>query len=598
MNMFHLFRVASIVVLSAMVAGLSACQQETKEAQPPAPPSPTYTGPEFLHTTIASVTMVIGYQPQLVSGYGLVVGLDGTGSPDCPPQLRQWLLNEMSRKGIGRGSAGAPPISPTQMLASDRTAVVLVEGVIPPGAVGGTSFDVQVSALPQTQTTSLQGGRLYTTDLRVGGKYIGRSASRPLAEGRGDLFINPFVSDSGGRGDPEPRPTDPHVGRVIGGGMVLDDATLALQLNQPSFTRSRQIADRINGRFPPMPGDNAPLAVAKNDQLIQLNVLKRFRADPRHMLELINGLYLNPTDRFNRQRAAELIDTLAEPGNQQHATQIALVWEGMGKQVLPILQDAYRHENIMVRLTALEAGARLGDIRAEEPLTEIALGRTAGASDRGTALLGQLLSQHPNNFRIAVTLRNLLDDDDALVRLAAYDGLERIDDPAIIRRSFDDRFDMSLVNASKPMIYITRSLRPRIVIFNQMLAFEQPMLFTHDDNQLMVNYEQGADQASVYYRPNGQTRGTTRPIAPAVANLVVLLGRRPTASDPSPGYNMTYSQIVRILHRMTRESHVDAPMVLEPSNLVQRISRYRLDELATERPETGDANRPSQPESE
>ncbi|NBC11456.1 MAG: hypothetical protein GVY24_06935, partial [Planctomycetes bacterium] len=317
--------VLSIACISLAAAGAGGCGK-TVNPDPPAPPAATYRGPDFLRTTIASVTRIVGYQPRFVSGYGLVVGLKGTGSPDCPPQLRQWLLNEMAQQGFGSDSMGYGQLTPAQVLASDRTAVVLVEGVTPPGAAPGTPFDIKVSALPQTQTTSLEGGRLYTTQLRIGGKAIGRPASRPIAVGRGDVFLNPFVSDSAGMTEPKSAPADPRVGRVIGGGQVVQGATILLRLNQPSYTLSRQIAERINGRFPQQPGDDDALAVAKTDEVVQIHVLERFRSNPSHMLDLISGLYLNPTDKFNRQRARKLVDLLAEPNMQRHAGQIALVW--------------------------------------------------------------------------------------------------------------------------------------------------------------------------------------------------------------------------------------------------------------------------------
>ena len=52
--------------------------------------------------TIASETIMLGYQPVVVRGYGLVVGLDGTGSRDIPPALRAHMLAEMARRGIAR----------------------------------------------------------------------------------------------------------------------------------------------------------------------------------------------------------------------------------------------------------------------------------------------------------------------------------------------------------------------------------------------------------------------------------------------------------------------------------------------------------------
>ena len=117
----------------------------------------------------------VGGDLQLV-GYGLVVGLNGTGSRDIPPAVRAHMVQEMARRGIGSEAEGYGHLKPDAMLDSPDTAVVIVEGVVPPGAVGrqvtalnqihGTIFDVRVKADHRTGTTSLEGGRLYTAELR------------------------------------------------------------------------------------------------------------------------------------------------------------------------------------------------------------------------------------------------------------------------------------------------------------------------------------------------------------------------------------------------------------------------------------------------
>ncbi|MCC6581796.1 MAG: hypothetical protein IT440_15295, partial [Phycisphaeraceae bacterium] len=56
---------------------------------PPAPPGPAFTGPAYLQGTVGSMTKLRGYEPLLVSGYGLVVDLQGTGSADVPDFLRK-----------------------------------------------------------------------------------------------------------------------------------------------------------------------------------------------------------------------------------------------------------------------------------------------------------------------------------------------------------------------------------------------------------------------------------------------------------------------------------------------------------------------------
>jgi len=580
-------RLSGMLVIALAMVG-AACEEQVVETEAPAAPPPTYTGPDFLRTTIGSMTTIRGYRPRLISGFGLVVGLKGTGSPDVPPALRQRLINEMAAKGFGRESMGYGHLSPTDVLNSDNTAVVVVEGIIPPGAHKGSSFDVAVSAMPQTQTSSLVGGRLYTTELRVRGAPPG-PASRPIATAGGDLFVNPFATAGE---DPTMRVDDPRVAQVLGGGFVVDDLPLGLVLNQPSYARSRMIADRINGRFPQTSADREPLAVAKSDQYIDLNVLKRFERDPKRMIELVAALFLNPTDQFNQNRALDMAGMLDDPTHHEHAPQIALAWEAMGKQVLPIIRSYYDEGHVLKRLAALEAGARLGDLNAAEPLNAIARAGEPGRAERATAYLGKLIQARPDNFRLAVMLRELLDSDDAIVRLTAFDALATIDDPSVTRRYFDDRLELAMVRSSKPMIFLTRKASPRVVIFDQSLSFNPPVLYSHEPgDDLMLRWDGQEPLMSVYYRPYGRTHGATEQIAPAVGNLVYLLAHSPTERERR-GYGLSYSEVAGVLHGLARSDAIAAPMVLQPTDLMQRIATQRSVEIVGEdgvdgRPETG-----------
>jgi hypothetical protein len=409
-----------IVALLALAPG--ACNNTRKPKAPPTPP-PTYTGPEFFRTTIASQCALRGYEPVLVSGFGLVVNLNGTGSPDVPPQIAQWLINEMSKGGFGKTSLGFGHLTPREVLNSDRTAVVVVEALIPPGATPGATFDAVVTALPGTQTTSLEGGLLYTTELRFSGTSTNTPSSRPLARTYGPVFLNPFVKPEplafGGRSD------NARVGQVLNGAVAVTEMPLALILNQPSYTRSRMIADRINGRFRQADVDKFPMAVATDNKTIVLHVLDRFKSDPQRMLDLIGRLYLNPTERFARDQAQRLIDELAKPENHKHADGITTAWEGMGKLILPVIRKAYNHADPVVRLASLSAGARLGDLlAAPQPLNAIASAPEGGRdAERATAMLGTLLAYNPDHTRTRFMLRRLLDADDARVRMTAFSAL-------------------------------------------------------------------------------------------------------------------------------------------------------------------------------
>ena len=110
----------------------------------------------IMRGTVASEAVVTGDTPTIVRGYGLVVGLEGTGSRDMPAPVRASMLQEMARRGVGNPATGFGDVTPERLLDSDDTAIVIVEGVIPSGGVKGGSFDLRVYAAPGTSTTSLE----------------------------------------------------------------------------------------------------------------------------------------------------------------------------------------------------------------------------------------------------------------------------------------------------------------------------------------------------------------------------------------------------------------------------------------------------------
>lgn len=592
-NRLHCLTLSALAC--GLAIGLAACGTKTVESDPPPAPAPAYTGPDFLKTSIGSMTTIRGYQSQLVSGYGLVVGLDGTGSAQVPPALRAWLINEMTRQGFGREGMGYGELTPRRVLASEDTAVVLVEGVIPPGAVKGTTFDVSVAALPQTETTSLAGGRLYTTDLRIAGSNPRLPSSEPLARAGGDVFTNPFIAEDPGTAE-EAAGANPRVGRLLGGGVAIKDSLLVLVLNQPSYQRAGLIAERLNGRFQQAPADPQPIAIAKSDRIVQINVLQRFRGNPKRMLELASALFLNPTDRYNQEKAREMVEQLKDPANHRWEPQIILAWEAMGKTALPVLRDYYEASDPVLNMAVLEAAARLNDLDALERLHLIAISAQGPRAARATDLLGKLLIQNPRHRDLTMLLRDQLDHADAMVRFAAFDALSTADDPAVNRRVFDHKLELAFVRSARPLIYVTRSQAPRIVVFGEMLGFNTPLAFNHDDGRLMLRQDRPGQPLAVRGRPRGADRGTTEEIAPTVANLVYLLANRPTRQNFGPGLDMGYGEIVKVLHRLTEQGAIDAPLVLQPSDLEQRITAQRMAAGSREyarRPETPEGDAPT-----
>ena len=72
--------------------------------------------PSVLRNTIGAESSIKGLEPMAVSGYGLVVGLNGTGSSDIPLPIRTAMVDEMTKLGVGKESGTLPHVSPDQLL--------------------------------------------------------------------------------------------------------------------------------------------------------------------------------------------------------------------------------------------------------------------------------------------------------------------------------------------------------------------------------------------------------------------------------------------------------------------------------------------------
>ena len=573
------------ILLSVCIVALAGCGQKVKEAAVVIPPPATYRGPTFLRGTIASVAELRGYEERVVSGYGLVVGLRGTGSPDCPPALRAVILDQMRKGGFGQVRLGLGDRPPQVELASGRVAVVKVTGIIPAAATKQSRFDLRVEALENSSTTSLEHGQLYTLELELGEPRPGVKGF-VVAEGRGAVFINPFE-------DPE-KPaddiTDPRRnGLVLAGGRLLRDMDLMLVTTRPSLRLVQQMADRINARFQPEKGDDGPMATALNESTVRLRVLSRFQSNPQRMLDLVSHLFLDPRPLFAQERARQMGETLSNVANRQYADDIALAWEAMGPVVLPLIREHYGSPDAVLALVALTAGAGLGDAKAIDPLKAIVEGQDGRRCEQATVLLGRLLRERPDRPQITAVLRKLLDHEDPLVRVAAYESLAAVDDAAIQRFGFEGKMEVAHVRCEKPMIYATRSGPPRLIIFNDRLGFVTPLFFSMWDNRFMLQSGMKSSELRLFYkdpRP-GHTRPTIENIPATVPYLAGMMAFDPSANHSrTPGLDFSYNRIISILHRLTERGLIDAKLVMQQDTLAERIQRLRISDTPRARPES------------
>ncbi len=186
---------------------------------------------------IKDIVDVENVRPNQLVGYGLVVGLAGTGDRTRnAPFTEESIQAMLERMGVNvRGS----------QLKTQNVAAVSITATMPAFARAGSSIDVTVSALGDS--TSLQGGTLIASSLRALDGQIYAVAQGPIA-------VSGFKAQGAGASISRGVATS---GRIAGGAIVEREVpyalrsaqTLKLALKNPDFTTANMIAAAINGRF-------------------------------------------------------------------------------------------------------------------------------------------------------------------------------------------------------------------------------------------------------------------------------------------------------------------------------------------------------------
>lgn len=189
-------------------------------------------------TTISQLVSVGGAPVNQLYGYGLVVGLPGSGDQTTEvPYTQQSILNMLRNMGIALPNV-------TSMQPND-VASVMVTAEVPAFAQAGQRVDVTVSAVGNAN--SLAGGVLLPTPLRGGNGVV-------YAQAQGPLLVSGFATSAGGNTASVNVPT---VGSLPGGAILsagipavyANNGIVELLLNQPGFQTAQQIADVVNTAY-------------------------------------------------------------------------------------------------------------------------------------------------------------------------------------------------------------------------------------------------------------------------------------------------------------------------------------------------------------
>ena len=191
--------------------------------------------PAFSKSRIKDIVEFEGVRENMLVGYGIVVGLNGTGDAlRNAPMTKQSLEAMLERLGVNTRDAN---------LNTKNVAAVMVTARLPAFAAAGSQIDVNVSALGDAK--SLLGGTLLVTPL------LGADG-QAYAVSQGTVQTG-SVSASGSSGSTVSRGV-PTAGRIASGAVVEREigfqlasmGTLRMTLRNPDFTTSRRIADVIN----------------------------------------------------------------------------------------------------------------------------------------------------------------------------------------------------------------------------------------------------------------------------------------------------------------------------------------------------------------
>ena len=417
---------------------------------------------------VGDLAVPYGTYPVKVEGVGLVTGLGHTGSDPRPGPQRQMLLGEMLKRQVAM---------PNALLASGNTSLVLVRGIVRPGIQKGDRFDLEVRVPSQSDTTSLRGGWLMPVDLQE--MQVMRDSQvhhgKVVGEAQGPLLVDPSAKGKADR-------VQLCRGIVLGGGICKETRSLGIVLknDKQSIRNASRIEGAINRRFCDFDkGIKTGMAKAKTDQFVELKVHPRYKENIERYVQVVRALPLRESEAEQMDRIAKLEKRLFDPPTSSRA---ALELEAIGKPGADTLRKALKAGDPEVRFYAAESLAYLDETGGADVLA-----RTAKEQPAFRVFALGALSEM-NDISASENLRELLNVPSAETRYGAFRALWTMNhnDPLVMGENLGQQFGYHVLNTSgPPMIHVTRSKRPEIVLFGADQEFSSP-LAVEAGNQIMV----------------------------------------------------------------------------------------------------------------
>lgn len=227
-------------------------------------------------TRIKDIVEFEGVRDNMLIGYGLVVGLNGTGdSLNNSPFTEQSIIGMLDRLGVNVRD---------DKLNTKNIAAVMVTATLPPFTNQGSRIDISISAMGDSK--SLQGGTLLVTPLMGADGQV-------YAVGQGPVSIAGFSASGDAATVTQNIPT---TGRIAAGAIIERElpfdmqgrTTSRLALRNPDFTTARRIAAAINSHL------KYPAAIAQNPASVEVKLPPGYSAGLVNLLTDIEQLRIAP----------------------------------------------------------------------------------------------------------------------------------------------------------------------------------------------------------------------------------------------------------------------------------------------------------------
>ncbi|CAE6735031.1 flagellar basal body P-ring protein FlgI [Paraburkholderia sp. SEWSISQ10-3 4] len=244
---------------------------------------------------LKDLVQIQGVRDNPLIGYGLVVGLDGTGDQTTQtPFTTQTLANMLANLGISINNQAAGSTNQQSSLSNiqlKNVAAVMVTAVLPPFARPGEAIDVTVSSLGNAK--SLRGGTLLLTPLKGADGQV-------YALGQGNLAVGGAGASANGS---KVQVNTLAAGRIAGGAIVeravptsvSQAGTMQLDLNDMDYDTTQRVVAAVNNAF------GSGTAMALDGRTIQL----RAPSDPEQQVAFM--AQLQNLDVKPAQAAAKVI---------------------------------------------------------------------------------------------------------------------------------------------------------------------------------------------------------------------------------------------------------------------------------------------------